>query len=498
MWVLVLCVLLAGLSACATVTPLSRPSTEPSADASPDSTESEVTLSLPYDRADSLNPYKMTGSTNQALCALLYEGLTAPDDTQHAALLLAESVTADGLTVVATLCESARFSDGSSVSAQDVADSFAAAADSEGYALQLRCVERAEAADSRTVRFTLSEPEPYAAEMLCFPIIRVCADGTVLGSGDYVFSADETLQPNPQKAADSPVVQLRDLSGSEEKAKGLELGTVCYYYNDLSSGTLPRLSSATAAVPLNNLVYLGVNGNRDALKEPAVRQAISLAIDRARLCEEAFAGYATVAQSLFPTAFAVKENAALLPSVSDKTAAMNLLQSLGYITPLPTAEKSDSSREKAKTLSLVLVINADNAFKKAAGERIAAQLTSIGVSVRVEALSKEEYFIAVRHGNYDLYVGEVQLTANFDLSALLSPDGAAAYGLSSSNPTVAAYRAFREGGAVAEFTAVLNEQLPYIPLCWRCGLVGYNRRLTQVSPTAYNVYAGLQNWTSKQ
>ena len=36
--------------------------------------------------------------------------------------------------------------------------------------------------------------------------------------------------------------------------------------------------------------------------------------------------------------------------------------------------------------------------------------------------------------------------------------------------------------------------LPYIPLCWRCGLAAYDRALTNVTPTGYDPYAGLDKW----
>lgn len=50
------------------------------------------------------------------------------------------------------------------------------------------------------------------------------------------------------------------------------------------------------------------------------------------------------------------------------------------------------------------------------------------MKARVDNLPFEEYISALEAGRFDLYLGEVALTADFDLSALLASDGALNYG----------------------------------------------------------------------
>jgi hypothetical protein len=45
-----------------------------------------------------------------------------------------------------------------------------------------------------------------------------------------------------------------------------------------------------------------------------------------------------------------------------------------------------------------------------------------------------------------------------------------------------------------EFVTAFGEDMPYIPLCWRCGFAAYDRRLDTVTPHGYAPYFGLADW----
>ena len=44
------------------------------------------------------------------------------------------------------------------------------------------------------------------------------------------------------------------------------------------------------------------------------------------------------------------------------------------------------------------------------------------------------------------------------------------------------------------FVQAFNEELPYIPLCWRCGFAAFDRRLSVVTPHGYNPFYGMEQW----
>ena len=70
-----------------------------------------------------------------------------------------------------------------------------------------------------------------------------------------------------------------------------------------------------------------------------------------------------------------------------------------------------------------LLVNSENAATVAAAQRIAYQLEAAGLQVSLSKLPFEDYLAALTARHFDLYVGEVGLTADFDLSALLSSSG---------------------------------------------------------------------------
>lgn len=491
----VLLLALVCFSACTAPTAPTPDPSEPVAPPTQPATPAETVFTLAYSRSDSLNPFLMTSHVNRQLCELLYEGLIVLDASMRPQNALAQRVQTAGTTLSATLRENAVFSDGSAVTVADVIASFEAAKGSDAYAALLDGVSSATAdpTDPRTVIFALRAPDPYADACLTFPVVRVLEDGAVLGSGRYVFDNAPRLTANPH-AASGVVTEIRllDLVDDDSIAKGLELGNITYFYSNLADGVIPRVTNATAAVPMNCLVFLGANAARDALADSGVRQAVSLALDRTAVAESAFAGYALPASTTLHPQFVAGETITALSAKADTEAAKAALVAAGYTVP---GAADTTATGDAKQLSLTLLVNGDNGFKCAMALQVKEQLEAVGIAVTVTELDFADYQVAVRRGRYDLYIGEVQLCENMDLSPLLTRGGAAFYGTSARSAAVSAYAAFREGAlSLTAFTAAFAAELPYIPVCWRSGMAAYDRALTNVSPSAFRVYAGLENW----
>lgn len=487
--ILAICLLLITLTACSTATPSPVPPvTAPSTDeVTPTATPA---FTLAYSRADSVNPFLMNSRVNRELIPLLYEGLTTVNAAMEAVPCLAESVQVAGTVVTVRLAADVVFSDGTPVVANDVLFSFEAARECDAYAALLSNVsEVAAAEDGVTLTFTLKREDPFAAACLSFPVIRALQDGTVLGSGPYVFDTTPRLLANPHgNAVAFPEIRLLDLVSDDECFSGVELGRVSYFYSDLIDGEVPRVSSAATVVDTEYLVYLGVNASRRLFEEAAVRRAVSIALDRARLAEAAFAGYAAAATSPFPVLFSAANSLAVYATGADRETATSLLSTAGYAVP-------NERTENTKQASVSLLVCEDNAFKTALADLIKTQLEAVGFAVTVVSFPYDDYFVALRNGRCDLYIGEVRMTANIDLSPWLSRGGAAAYGIDTNGEAAKSYAAFRKGEVTAaEFSAVMAEDVPYIPLCFRRGMAAYARTLTGVTPEAFDAYARPENW----
>ncbi len=481
----------ACLSGCATVPKGAKP--DDPVVSRPSSAVSETAplrFALSYSRADSVNPYRAKSQVNRDLGSLLYEGLTRFGTDMRADLCLAAEIrTDDALHPAVTLRKDAVFSDGTPVKAADVAASFQRAKASAAYGPLLAQVESVKT-ESETLIFTLSKPDPYVKACLSFPVLKqseVDSDRPI-GTGLYVY-ADGTppaLKANGRHAGELTIetAELCDIANSDALLHGLENGSISYFFTDLANGEIPRTSCANLPVSMNYLVFLGLNSGRTALADARVRQALGLAADRADLAAAAFAGYAEPATTPFHPVFSGEETLSGFGTEEKMAEAVALLQQAGYNT---------GDNKKGKTLALELLVNEDNSFRIAAAERLKAQLGMVGVQLTIRTEPFEKYEQLLRAGSFDLYLGEIRLSANMSLHPLLS--GAASYGVRTGGAAAGAYAAFLSGEqSMAQFSAAFLADVPFVPLCWRKGMAVYNRAIHNVSPSALSAYAGIEGW----
>ena len=477
-----------GLSSCSTI-PGDIPSDSMlSATESVSDSEQPSVFALSYSNEDSLNPFQAKTKVNVDLAPLLYPGLTRIDSEYVAQLSLAASIdSADPLNPVVTLRADAVFSDGTSVTAEDVAASFEAAKTSSNYQTLLQNIGSIVPSGSAAVRVSLLSPDPQFAACLSFPVIKAGSGDPPVGAGVYQYNAeDHTLIPNPYSGVTPQIdtVVLQHLQDADAMLHGLENGTISYYFSELNGGEIPRTSSSTMDVAMPNLLFLGINSRNPDLKKTEVRSAVSTAIDREELISGALAGRGDAALSPFPSQWAPAKEIKVWESTENVPVAVAQMEQAGY---------NMGSEEEILALDLLAI--AGNSFHETAAALIKDQLANLGIRVTVTALPFEDYTSRLKNGNFDLYLGEIRLSADMHLRSLLTLGGTAAYGLDAASPGAAAYTAYLSGQmTLSEFCQAFAEDFPYIPLCWRRGMAAFHRSLTRITPHAFNVYDGMENW----
>ena len=463
---------------------------EPSSSAPQESApqESPRSFSLPYSKEDTLNPYAAATEANVNLAGLLYDSLTVVDGTFTPQLSLAASVTpTDATHLTVTLIQGAKFSDGSAVTAADVKASFDTARYSAQYKELLSNVSAA-AADrkSGTITFTLAKGDPNAAACLSFPILKAGKNTTAageapLGGGLYVYTAGDngaSLVANPhyRKKPRYETVTLRHLPNTDSMYYGLASGSITYYYDDLNVGETPRVSGASAKVDMNALTYLGINSGKGVLSDATVRRAFSLLTDRTALAASAYAGWALPATLPFHPHWSGVKDVEPIFGGQELAAALKLLETV-----------------ELKKVKLELIYSTDSANRGTLVDTVRMQLESAGIQVTAVPLAYNDYLARLKNGQYDLYIGEIRLTANMDLDPLFG--GAARYGIAADSAAAQAYSRYRSGeGTLQEFITAFGEDMPYIPLVWRCGFAGHDRRMQVVTPNGYDPYYGFADW----
>ena len=455
----------------------------------PEAVEAVQTLKLPYSKGDKLNPFTATSMLNQQLMPLIYDGLFALDKNYNPQPLLASNYSRSGRTLTVSLA-SAKFSDGSGVSASDVVASFESAKKSPAYKTQLANFSSAKVSGNSVVcyqsfqNFTFAVTKGGSTE-----------DGAA-GRGRYTYSSENGvgyLKASSARGNFSPKktsITLYDVKDLSMLKYTLAIGNISFAFDDLRGGSYTRYSSSVADILMNNLVYLAFNKSSSALSSEKVRQAVALAIDRAKLADESFQGHAKAAYTPFNPDWNVISGKDYTVK-TDLEAAGKLLDEAGY-TSKNDAVRADANK---KQLSLKIVVNKDNGFKSAAAQSIKEMLEKLKISVTVSALSEKDYRSAVASGKYDMYIGEVKLTENMSLSPLLK-SGGVAYGINTSGAASTAYSAFLAGSSdVNTFIDAFNADMPFVPLCYRSGLAIYTRTLKYGNANHINdVYADIDSW----
>lgn len=490
------CLLLAGLFIMTTLTACGNHADESSPEevssqpqSSDESSEPELVakeITLCYNSQDSLNPYRCSSKLNTDLCTLLFDSLVTIDSALTPAKSMAQEITVSDTDCTVTLQEGLLFSDGSAVTAADVVYSATAAAASERYQKQFAGVSSVEEA-GETIVFRLSEPDPYFENLLDFPIVKEgTADGTEtpIGSGRYIYT-DGQLAANSHWEGSTPThetVSLVEGDDYDTMFSSLDIGAVTCVVDDLASGQVERTTGTALAMPLPNLVFLGVNLNGGQTANAQVRQAISTALDRTLLCSSGYSEYADPAVTPFMPGWTPAKEHAIFKSSADYSGAAQLLADAGYTKQ---DEGGPMTGEEGE-LSLELLVNEDNFARVQTAQAIATQLSSSGIEITVTSLSFEDYTSRIENGDYDLYLGEMKLLSNMSLLPLLDEG----------TQTLSAYRQFRAGDMeISDFLQTFETEMPFIPVLYRSGMIAVTRSMgSEIEFSFSNPYANLEEW----
>lgn len=419
-------------------------------------------LALPYAPKLTLDPVTCSDGMQQVVASLICEGLFRLGPDLEPIPCLCERYTYDAatLTYVFTLRGGVCFSDGTAFTGNDVKAALTRAKSSQRYGSRLAQVASI-SADERSVTITLTAANTGFPALLDIPISKT-ADSIPVGTGPYLFTYEDgsaflVASQRWWQGTQQPVSRIALVEAGDQD-------TMLYRFtsHDVQLITADLIGtdpiSATGSVVYQDtdtttLQYLGCNVDREPLNDPAFRSLLSQGIDRSTLVEAFLSGHGAAAQ------FPVSPVSPLYPQE----------QETAYARAELTAALAEGGYTSGRTLTLL--VNSENSFKVSAAQEIARSLTAAGVPVTVKSLPWEEYTAALAAGSFDLYYGEVKLTADWDLSALLGTGGALNYG-GWADPTtdhlLASYAAATDrAAAMKRLCAHLQNQAPLLPICFK-------------------------------
>lgn len=491
-------------------------------------TENAGSLTLLYCENDTMNPYKTISKLNAELGTLLFDPLFVVDNSLGAQKVLADSITTED-NVHTVKLKNTTFSDGSPLTAADVIYSYELAKNSERYSFLFYEVVSVETTDDKTVVFTLDRFDNYFMNLLYFPIIKSGSDQLKnednvelppIGTGRFVFAQNlEKLVPNQtrfDKISNISEISLINAPDDESMAHYVEVGATDIYYADRGDDAIIRMSGHKSTISTTNLVYLGINHYYGPLKSEYLRYAISSAISRERLVKTAFYTNAVSASGFYHPEFDETAGYQSIQSSANLKISIENLANIGYNN---MNEEGFLVNSKEKPLELTLLVNSDNQSKTIAATLISKQLAEAGIKLTVDSVDKATYFARLEGGQYQLYLGEVKLLPNMDMSSLVLPGGSAAYGIipdgavsspdgetdpqtyfSPETSYISVIEGLRQGtNSTIDAASALLSSMPIIPLLWRSSIVFYSDEIADIGEaSAYDIFLSADSYKFKK
>ncbi len=312
--------------------------------------ESSITIGIPQDLEESLDPHKAVAAGTKEILFNIYEGLVKPDSDGNMVPAVASEYTMEdeGKTYVFTLRDGILFHDGTAVTVEDIRYSIERCADTSGEGTLLVSafsnIESVEIVDEKTVSIHLVEADTDFLSELTVAIIpqsNADPDKTAIGTGPYRH-VSRSIQDN------IVLTRYEDYWGDKANIRDITLKIVAdgdMIVTNLKSGSIDmfcRLTTDQARElegngfdvyegTMNLVQALYLNNDFEPFKDVRVRQALCYAINPQEILELGFEGKGTViGSSMFPAfgKYYLEELASSYPTDTKKAKA--LLKEAGY------------------------------------------------------------------------------------------------------------------------------------------------------------------------
>lgn len=361
-------------------------------------------------------------------------------------------------------------------------------------------------------------------------------------------------------AVPTNTITLSNTPDSEALQYSIRAGEVDIYYSGVMKGKLPSMSGKTNLVKQSNLVFLGLS-QRGILKDKNIRKALSFALDRKDICKSAYYGYAYPALGLYSSGMSIVDNMQNLFSDSVQQSSVDECMKQSHFKKNVNGEFVSESNTKYRLTLLYNEDNIyQNAAAKTISKQLKNAGFDIYLDARsyssyTNAVASFDYDIYIGEINlgkdFDyskLFSGEIvadktlattkkptsiaETTTNSDGMIYVKAtdeDGDVVYGNdgepvyvtldpkqttkppSTAKPTTTrnyyeenedmakVYSSYANGKISTEkLFSKFSEQMPFVPIAFRYGVVNYNSNLTPAAvSTLSDAYYNIEKLSMK-
>ena len=388
----------------------------------------------------SFNPMIATNRANQLICDLVYDNMVEIDNSFEVIpnVILDWRCNEDGTLWTFTIDPERRFSTGDPVTPSDLCYSLGMCISSDRFRGRFSSYQGASPSGEAEFQVALGVGDTQFVKLLNLPIIKRgtydTKDGVrPIGSGPYCYNEDNTeLHVNEYYplAESLPVetIYIKEYTDAAGTIAAFEDSFIDVVVNDPSSYTSLGYASTNEihGIATTNMHYVAFNEESMLGRYSYFRVAMQYAFDRAYLVS-LLDGNATA--SPIP----MVPSCPIYPAQLAQLLEFNLATCKRVLEGAGVQDYDDDGMLEfmsgsPQEINLNFVICADSAAKSGVANKFKEDMASIGLQVTVHELTWDNYKNALKNGviqvgnqtvPLDMYYGEVQLRANFDLTELL-------------------------------------------------------------------------------
>ena len=388
----------------------------------------------------SFNPMVATNRANQLICDLVYENMVELNNNFEVIpnVILDWKCNDAGTLWTFTIDPERKFSDGDPVTPSDLCYSMGMCINADRFKGRFSSYQGASPMGEDQFQVTLGIGDTQLIKLMNLPIIKRgtydTKDGVrPIGSGPYCYNEDNTeLVANEYypsyRTLPVKTIYIKEYTNAADTIAAYEDSYLDVVVNDPSSYSSLGYASTNEihTFATTNMHYVAFNEESMLGRYSYFRVAMQYAFDRAYL-EELLDGNAVATPvPMYPTCKDYPQQLASVLEFNLDT-CKRVLEGAGvqdYDEDGMLEFMSGSPQE----INLNFVICADSAAKSGVANKFKEDMASIGLQVTVHELTWDNYKKALEEGvvqvgnkelTMDMYYGEVQLRANFDLTELL-------------------------------------------------------------------------------
>ena len=382
-------------------------------------------LTLAYNPGRSMNPLIGYSYNNRVLFSLMYQGLFAYDNSGNTYPILCSGyqVSPDNRTWTFYVEPRATFSDGSTLTIEDVYASYQAAKESDYYKGRFQYYVNSFEIQNGAIVFSLTSPFENFPLLLDIPIVKAAdvnadnprgtgpyelAEGL---SGKYLRRIIDWWCDGAKVPATGDTIALVEADTDAQIRDEFEfndVGVVCT--NPLSDNYADyRCDYELWDVDSGVFLYLGCNVlYSDYFEDGTLRKVLTYAIDRDTIIERYYHGHAQKATLCIPPSSV---------HYSQSLASKYEFDSMKFIDAISswTIPKDKDNPDR----KLRLLVNCDDSARLRTARYIAEALTEFGIptgTLEYGTTTNPTYETVLRANTFDIYLGQTRLPPNMDLS----------------------------------------------------------------------------------